>query len=553
MWSLRDGEVTPIEGAESPWRVGSLQKLWVVRAWARAHAPGSARPPRFVCDAASRCWRPAGHGALDLREAIAVSCNAYFRRLARDVPEDVLSDTFREAGFAFDGTLDGDRAIGLAAEHAPRIAPATLLRSAVRLLGEPWTIGDSWRGILRDGLRDALESGTSERSALRSLLAKTGTVDALDGTPLQTSGWALLVDPARRAGYLALLRRGTGAEAAARLGRRLRDEGRGGVAKSPGPIPSSVRIRLFAALRPTEIRVTNRGSSPIAVTGASRAWLGPRASATVLPGRKLGSGDLLLDVLPYRLPRLVRGSVEVRASGRGLEVTLETSVRDALDGIVRGEVPNAPRDRRVDVAATVLRFLARGPRHGRDALCDTTHCARFAGFGPNVAWPRPDRAVPDRVPPAWPESVLDADGLEEARRRAERPGPAFLTAHCGGEPLSEYAVWGVGSRDAALCPRHRTAAAEWSRDLTDEDLRRAFGAPVASLEAVVVSGVRRTRVTRADGRVLERLWDEVHALLRPVGGWDALPSPPDSWERLGNGWRARGRGSGHRVGLCLAD
>lgn len=545
--------VSPIEGAESPRRVGSLQKLWVVRAWSRAHEEGSARPPRFVCDATSRCWRPAGHGALDLREAIAASCNAYFRRLARDVPEDVLSDAFREAGFAFDGPLDAERAVGLAADDAPRIAPAALLRSAVRLLGEPWTGGDAWRGILRDGLRDALESGTSERSPLRGLLAKTGTVDALDGTPHQTSGWALFVDPARRAGYLALLPRGTGAEAAVRLGRRLRDEGRGGVAKAPRPVPSPVRIRLFAALRPTEIRVTNRGSAPIAVSGASRAWLGPGAAATVPPGRRIGPGDLRLDVLPYRLPRLVRGSVEVRGSGRGLEVTLETSVRDALDGIVRGEVPNAPRERRVDVAAAVLRFLARGSRHGRDALCDTTHCARFAGFGPGVAWPRPDRAVPEPVPAAWPEPALDTLGIEDAGRRAERPGPAFLTAHCGGEPLSEHAVWGAGSRDAAPCPRHRAPAAEWSRDLTDADLRRAFGAPVVSLEAIVVSGVRRTRVTRSDGRVLEGLWDEIHALLRPVGGWDALPSPPDSWERLGNGWRARGRGSGHRVGLCLAD
>jgi len=65
-----------------------------------------------------------------------------------------------------------------------------------------------------------------------------------------------------------------------------------------------------------------------------------------------------------------------------------------------------------------------------------------------------------------------------------------------------------------------------------------------------VDGVRRTRVATRE-RIDDLLYDDLHRRLAPFLGWDALPSPPDSFERVSGGWRARGRGRGHRVGLCL--
>ena len=70
------------------------------------------------------------------------------------------------------------------------------------------------------------------------------------------------------------------------------------------------------------------------------------------------------------------------------------------------------------------------------------------------------------------------------------------------------------------------------------------------LRAEIVDGVRRTRATTRE-RSEGLLYDDLHRLLAPSLGWDALPSPPDSFERVGGGWLARGRGRGHRVGLCL--
>jgi hypothetical protein len=53
-------------------------------------------------------------------------------------------------------------------------------------------------------------------------------------------------------------------------------------------------------------------------------------------------------------------------------------------------------------------------------------------------------------------------------------------------------------------------------------------------------------------RTVDLLYDDLHRALAPSLGWDALPSPPDAFERLPDGFRACGRGRGHRVGLCLA-
>ena len=54
------------------------------------------------------------------------------------------------------------------------------------------------------------------------------------------------------------------------------------------------------------------------------------------------------------------------------------------------------------------------------------------------------------------------------------------------------------------------------------------------------------------GRTVDLLYDDLHRLLAPLLGWDALPSPPDAFERAAGGFHARGRGRGHRVGLCLS-
>ncbi|MBK5257397.1 MAG: hypothetical protein JJE39_15330, partial [Vicinamibacteria bacterium] len=129
-WFLSQGRVQTLGHTEDkPLPVGSLQKPFLVRAWARTHP--SAVTPRFTCPSTSGCWRPSGHGMLDLRGAIRESCNTFFKLLARETPPEAIQASFREAGFAWTGDLSEAEAIGLPGPALVRVSPARLLRSYV--------------------------------------------------------------------------------------------------------------------------------------------------------------------------------------------------------------------------------------------------------------------------------------------------------------------------------------------------------------------------------------------------------------------------------------
>ncbi|HYN43371.1 MAG TPA: hypothetical protein VE129_16460, partial [Thermoanaerobaculia bacterium] len=133
VFRLAGDMVSPAAEAAVPRPVGSLQKPWVVAAWAEAHS--DEEPPRLDCTAESRCWKPSGHGRVDLARAFAQSCNAYFLALARATPEEVRARTLEGAGFQLSRPLSPEATIGLGPLGAlPRVSPATLLRAYRDLL-----------------------------------------------------------------------------------------------------------------------------------------------------------------------------------------------------------------------------------------------------------------------------------------------------------------------------------------------------------------------------------------------------------------------------------
>lgn len=544
VWSLRNGDVTPIDGARAPRHVGSLQKAWVVKAWAASH-PDEAPLPRVTCDAASRCWLAPGHGPVGLRRATAVSCNTYFRALARRLSPDEIREALTGAGFEVDGTLDEATAIGLDGPAATvTITPSRLLRAYAALASTPWGTRDDLRREWLDGMRDAAEDGTASGLGLHGLLAKTGTVR---GANAATSGWAIAVDPAGISAWLAFVARGTGRDAITALGRELLAR-LPTAARKPGSA-ETVRVRLFGALRGAEVQATNVGEAPAARTGARESrWVGPGARVPLARGETLGDGLWRLELPRHALVRLVRGAIE----GRSPPV-LVTTPRDYVDGVIRGELASASPARAAELGSAVLRFLARGRRHGQEDVCDLTHCARFVGLGPPVEWltPATARVLGPAVPPA---PYLDDAAWAQVRALAAEPGPSLWTGSCGGAPLSERAVWGHGSAETFVCPRHPPGSgAVWTRRLPAAALETAFGSRVVTLEAVESDGVRRTRLTLADGRRLLLLYDEVHARLAPSLGWDSLPAPPDRYLPNADGFEVQGVGAGHRVGVCLAE
>ncbi len=532
-WRLVQGRLETSEGvSDAPLAVGSLQKPFVVRAWAQAHPD---RPsPRFTCRGGGACWLKKGHGELGLATALARSCNAYFRQLAETTPGDQLTDSLGRAGFA-PAPLNADQAIGLAVPDLLRIRPSQLLEAYRGLLLEPWPLGEALRREVLRGLHEGARSGTAGGLGAWGLWAKTGTVP-LDAQ--HTEGFALVLDEGELA-ILARLRPGTGAQAATALAAPLAAQRPGTAVPTHGG--DQVHVRLFDLLPATGFSVQNAGPAPIP---DGRGFLGPGASHPLRPGDRVGPGQLELRAETRGIRRRFQGRLQV--SDGHLLATLTR--RAYVEGVLAAELPCGDPELRLDLGAAVLRFLARGRRHVDADVCDSTHCAWFVGQGPLLDWTDPARA---RVLPAQaePRSLDEADWAR-IQGRSRLPGPALWTAHCGGSPLSTRRVWGFGEGAAAPCPRHPGVTAGWTRIWRRGDLERAFGPGIDAVVMEPPPGVWRLTFSRK-GRKETYGFDEAHRRMATVLGWDALPSPADRIELNPEGLRLEGTGQGHRVGLCL--
>lgn len=568
-WTLEQGRVAASPAASAaPLAAGSLQKPFVAKAWAAAH-PG-VPTPRLRCTRNAGCWFPAGHGELGLAGALAVSCNAYFRALAADTPIPQLQEALVGEGFSA-LPLTPDLAIGLAGpEGALAIAPPDLLEAYARLVREPWSRGEPVRRDVLAGLRAAALKGTAGALGQRGWWAKTGTVPAANGDPTRTAGLLVAVDDAGWA-ILARLEPGTGRQAAAALAPTLarlrpwlaRRDARALRPAAPPVPPASapprreaapdglVRVRLLDLLDAARLEVRNLGPSPIA---AGRGFLGPQAIRVLRAGDRIGPGLLEIRAVPGGFVRRLDGRLEVDRTPRGmLGLTARLSRREYVAGVLAAELPGGVAERRLELGAAVLRFLGAGPRHGGAEVCDSTHCAWFVGRGPRLAWVTPRLARVQAEGPADPFNGLDEGAWTAMEAEARRPGPALWSAHCGGAPLSPHALWGRGDTAAPPCRRHDADRARpWTRVWSAAAAAKAFGAPVRGLAVEGREGVWALRI-EGDRAVWTASYDEAHRRVAAVLGWDALPSPADAVEAIPGGWRVRGVGWGHRVGLCLGD
>ncbi len=555
---VRDASGVMLQGAsqDAPIAVGSMQKPFVAKAWAETH-PGVASP-RFRCEPGSGCWLPSGHGELGLVRALALSCNTYFRDLAEATPMAALRASLRAAGFTRDPSSP-EEAIGLPGVEGPlSIRPSDLLAAYARLTRTPWIEGEAIRAEVLEGLRESGLDGTAKGLGQRGYWAKTGTVPASKGDPLHTCGLAVAVDDSGWA-ILARLEPGTGREAAAAMAEtvaRLRpwSEGHATRALVRGPVPIAevearpVRVRLFDLVPSPRWEVLNAGPSP---TPLEDGYLGPGGARTLHAGDRVGPGLLELRSSSSGARRRFQGKLKVEAGPRGsLRLIAVLSLKDYVSGVVAGELPRGRADLSEQLGAAVIRFLAQGQRHADAEVCDNTHCAWFIGLGPRLDWTDPRHAV---AAPGGVDAGFDDAAWARVLQAAREPGPHQWTAHCGGEPLPPHAVWGNGDTTVTPCPRHDALHSDpWTRTWSAAALEKAFGAPVQKLGVTLERGVWTLRVRTPAGTRAYR-YDDAHRALARVLGWDALPSPADRVEESSNGFTATGRGSGHRVGLCLGE
>jgi cell division protein FtsI/penicillin-binding protein 2 len=179
------------EDAEKPVPVGSLVKPFAALAYAQHHESF----PQFVCHgSADRCWLPRGHGEMNLSSAIAHSCNAYFRKLSRQLPREDVDETIGRYGA---GELRASAPLSsyYGLEDAWKMS-ADQAVSAFRKIA----ISED-RGALevRRGMLLSAKEGTAaviSHSVHGGALAKTGTAPCSHRAKAPGDGFVLVMFPA---------------------------------------------------------------------------------------------------------------------------------------------------------------------------------------------------------------------------------------------------------------------------------------------------------------------------------------------------------------------
>lgn len=208
---------------EQPIPVGSLVKPFTALAYASEH---DFRYPSYECRGkANGCWQPRAHGTLQITAAVAVSCNAYFRRLAQGVALPHVDAVAANYGLELpDGNSTSVNLIGIG--DAWRISPLRLAQAYLELYRRKESPGVA---PLLEGMRESALFGTGAAVGRQlkhsTVLVKTGTAPCTHTPGAPADGFVLTLAPADAPEILLLIRvHGVaGAKAAETAGRVLRE------------------------------------------------------------------------------------------------------------------------------------------------------------------------------------------------------------------------------------------------------------------------------------------------------------------------------------------
>jgi stage II sporulation protein D len=219
---------------------------------------------------------------------------------------------------------------------------------------------------------------------------------------------------------------------------------------------------------------------------------------------------------------------------------------DYIGQVLAGEgQPRAGDAAQQALAITARTFaLANRNRHRREGydLCDTTHCQVL----------RTATAVTRRAAVSTSGRVLLHQG---------QPAFVFYSAWCGGKSELASQVW-PGAIDYSYEPALHDEACEdepaWASEVRAGDIERALraaglrGSRLRSLR--VLSRNTSERVTRIAVEGFTPAVINGHEFRMAVGrvaGWQSIKSTAFDVDRTSTGYRFKGRGFGHGVGLCV--
>ena len=189
---------------ESPIPLGSLAKPFTALAYGQQH---DFRYPSHTCRGSQTgCWRPGGHGDVDLVLAIAFSCNSYFRVLTQDLGATDVSQTADHFGIEPpDRGAFGIELAGLGSRWC--ISPLRMAHAYLELLGNRNNpaVGQIIAGMERSA-RDGTGAEVDRALETGGAMVKTGTAACTHVGHAPGDGFAIALAPADEPRILLMVR-----------------------------------------------------------------------------------------------------------------------------------------------------------------------------------------------------------------------------------------------------------------------------------------------------------------------------------------------------------
>ncbi len=469
---------------------------------------------RFVCT------HPDLGRPLTPAEALIYSCSDFFVQLAGRLPRASLNEVRRRAGLEpIAGSAPWTSSVlGLA---GPTTSPRRLLSAVARVAGigpdAAVSLKATTRAVVRAGLRGAPDYGPALALTRRGrpALAKAATSPLATGRALGLVVAFAPVEAPTRA-VLVAAPSGEGFDATEMAAQLLTPEatllptGTSTPMPAPSPTPSaaSPATATPAAAPPTTPRPPVTDAALRAVSGAQ----------VVRVGVARADGSVRTDTLPLEeyVARVISGEGQPRAGA---------AAHEAL--------------------AIVIRTFALANKHRHRAegydLCDSTHCQVM----------RPALKVAREAALATAGRVLLDQG---------QPAFVYYSAHCGGIPALASEVWPSAVDYPPGEPRDDACADQpsWTAELTPAQIERALRAAGLSGRRLARLAVTERTTSQRAGRLAAEGFTpasvSAYEFRMAVGrtlGWQLVRSTAFDVTRTGGGYRFRGVGYGHGVGLCV--
>lgn len=335
----------------------------------------------------------------------------------------------------------------------------------------------------------------------------------------------------------------------------------------PVPMKPETRAVLLEGLRGaaaygTASAFKNAGVSAMAKTGTilmpSGAALGlvvglvpadkpSRAVVVAAPGGAgMDAAAIAADLVKDQPPRPIQTIRLGRTQADGSTKVETLSMDDYIAQVLAGEgQPKAADAAQQALAITARTFaLANLHRHRQEGfdLCDTTHCQVV----------RPATAITKRAAESTSGRVLLYQG---------QPAMVFYSAWCGGHSELASQVW-PGATDYSYEPSVHDDACEdepgWTSEVRVGQLEQALrdaglrGSRLRALRVLTRNPSGRVARIAVDGFTPNEMpGNEFRMAVGRVVGWQVLKSTDFEIDRTGNGYRFKGVGYGHGVGLCV--